>query len=85
MLIYILIFAVLIVGVIGLAKLLAAPIKLIFKLLINAIIGFVVLFVVNFIAGYVGFYLDFTLINALIVGILGVPGVILLILLKLFL
>lgn len=83
LIIAILIFAVLISGVIGLVKLLAAPMKLIFKLLLNALFGFLALFVVNFIASYAGFYLHYTLINSLVVGILGVPGVIILVVLEL--
>lgn len=77
------ILAVLISGVVGLFKLLAAPMKLVFKLLLNALFGFLVLFIVNFIASYAGFYLHYTLLNSIIVGLLGVPGVIILIVLKL--
>ncbi len=79
----ILILAVLVSGVIGLVKLLAAPMKLVFKLLLNALFGFLALFVVNFIASYAGFYLHYTLINSLVVGLLGVPGVIILVVLEL--
>lgn len=70
-------------GIILLFKILSKPIKLIFKLLINAAIGWVVLGIFNFFGEAVGFTLDINLLNALITGILGVPGVILLVLLKL--
>ena len=70
--------------VIALLKIIAAPVKLIFKLLLNAVLGFAILFVVNFIGGFIDFTLGFTLINALIVGFLGLPGVALLIVLRLF-
>jgi len=68
-----------------LVKVLAAPIRLIFKVLINAGLGFVILFVVNFFGEFLGISLGMNLVNALIAGFLGVPGVILLILLKLLL
>lgn len=67
-----------------LLKILTAPIRLIFKLLINAGFGFIILFIVNFFGEFAGFTLGVSFINALIAGVLGVPGVILLILLKLF-
>lgn len=72
------------VGVILLLKILSAPIRLAFKLLINAGVGFLILFVVNFFGEFVGFTLGVNFLNALVAGVLGVPGVILLILIKLF-
>lgn len=79
-----LILAAVVVGVILLLKILSAPIRLAFKLLINAGVGFLILFVVNFFGEFVGFTLGINLLNALVAGILGVPGVVLLILIKLF-
>ena len=73
-----------VVGVILLLKILSAPIRLAFKLLINAGVGFLILFVVNFFGDFVGFTLGVNFLNALVAGILGVPGVILLIVIKLF-
>ena len=69
----------------ALIKILSAPIRLIFKLLINAVVGFILLFLVNLIGGYFGFSLDMNLVNALITGIFGIPGVIVLIFIRLFL
>ena len=70
--------------IILLFKIIAAPMKLAFKLLLNALFGFIILFVFNFFGGFVGFTLGINWVNALITGCLGVPGVILLILIKLF-
>ena len=81
----ILILAAIIIGVVLLIKLLAAPIRLIFKLMLNALIGFFVLIVVNIIGGFVDFSLTVNFVNAVIVGLLGIPGVVLLIIFKLFL
>lgn len=67
-----------------LVKLLAKPIKIVFKLLINAGLGFIILFIVNFFGGFFDFSLGISFVNALVVGVLGVPGVIILVLLKLF-
>ena len=60
-------------------KILRKPIKLLFKLLLNAAVGFLVLFLVNIF----GLNIDMNLLNALIIGILGLPGVIILIIVSL--
>ena len=57
-------------------KLLALPMKLIIKLVINGIVGGILIFVVNLIGTNFGFMIDLNWITALIVGILGVPGVV---------
>ena len=63
-------------------KLLKTPIKWALKLLLNALMGFVILFIINWLGGFVGISLGYNWVNALVVGILGTPGVILLLLLK---
>ena len=66
-------------------KLLTAPMKWIFKFLLHALIGLVILFVVNFVGGFFDLYpVPMTLPNYLIAGIFGIPGVIVLIVLNLF-
>lgn len=59
-------------------KIISLPIKLIIKLLINALVGGVILFLIN-LTGLI--VIDITWISALIVGFLGIPGVIIVILL----
>jgi len=59
-------------------KIISLPIKLIVKLLVNALIGGVVLYLIN-LTGLIA--LDITWITALIVGFLGIPGVIIVIIL----
>lgn len=65
--------------------LLVIPLKVIFKLIINGIIGGLTLFVFNLIGGLFGLGIAINPLNALIVGILGVPGVILLLILQVIL
>jgi inhibitor of the pro-sigma K processing machinery len=77
--------AILIIAVLAvflLIKLLAAPIRFAGKMLINALVGFVVLFLLNFAGSIVGISLGINWFNALVVGIFGAPGVVLLLLLK---
>lgn len=60
------------------------PIKKIFKVVLNTGLGALVIFVINTIGTSFGFHIGLNIINALIVGILGIPGAVLLILLKVF-
>ena len=56
--------------------------KEIIKLMINAFVGGVVLFLINLVGAGFGFALNITWLTSLIVGIFGVPGVVLVILLQ---
>ncbi len=57
--------------------------KRLIELIINIVIGLVVLWLINKFGGSLGISIPINFITALIVGILGVPGVIILILLSL--
>ena len=69
----------------ALGKILLIPLRTIFNLIVNAVIGGGVLLLVNLIGGFWGFRVGVNPITALTVGLLGVPGVILLIALRLLL
>jgi len=71
--------AVVVIGVFLVIRILKKPIKFIFKMLINTAIGFILLTVFNCFGAIIGFTLTINAVNAILVGILGVPGVILLI------
>jgi len=71
-----------IVLIVLLFKIIKTPLKWAFKLLINAISGFFALVILNFFGGIVGLSLTINLINCLVAGILGLPGVVLLLLIK---
>lgn len=63
-------------------RLFAAPLRLTLKVACNTAVGFLTLACVNFASGLTGFSLGLNLMNALIIGILGLPGLIFLILLQ---
>lgn len=63
-------------------RILKTPLRWVFKLLLNAAIGFVALIILNFFGAWVGLSLGVNWLNAIVVGVLGIPGVILLLLLK---
>jgi inhibitor of the pro-sigma K processing machinery len=58
------------------------PIKIVFKLLLNIVIGFIALFAINYLGSFIGVTVTVNWINAVIVGVLGVPGVALILLLR---
>ena len=61
-------------------KIFIVPIKLIIKLLINSLLGIVLLYVINILGAICGFHIGINIITALIVGLFGIPGAILLLL-----
>jgi inhibitor of the pro-sigma K processing machinery len=66
-----------------LGRLLFVPLKVVMKLVYNALLGAVVIFLVNLAGGLFGFHMAFNIYTAFIAGTLGVPGFILLVILKL--
>ena len=74
---------VLALGLIGiLLTLLKKPINWAVKLLLHALFGFIFLFIFDFFGGFVGLSLGLNWVNAIVTGVLGVPGVVLLLLIK---
>lgn len=63
-------------------RLFLVPIKFIIHLVFNALVGGLMLWVVDFVGAYFGFAIAINPITALIAGVLGIPGVILLIAFK---
>lgn len=65
-------------------RILVVPLQIVLKLVYNGLIGGLVLWLVNLIGAPMGFALPITIWTALIVGLLGIPGVLLLILYYMF-
>lgn len=76
-------FAIGLVALYILAKVLVVPVKIISKLIINGIVGGITLVIVNLIGGIIGISIAITPVTALIAGFLGVPGVVLLLIIQL--
>lgn len=66
-------------------KIFLYPIKKILKLVFNTIIGGFLIYIINLIGASFGFHIGLNIVTSLIVGILGIPGAILLIILELIL
>ncbi len=65
---------------IALIRVFQAPLRLALKLLVNTLLGFLALWAVNLTAGVTGITLGLNLWNALVIGVLGLPGFVLLLL-----
>ena len=63
-------------------KLLLWPLKKILKLVLNGVLGGILLFVLNFFGKFIGVTIGINLITALTAGLLGLPGVLLMLVLK---
>ena len=62
-------------------KLFLWPLKIILKLAVNSLIGGAAILLINIIGAEIGIIIPPNMLNALIVGVLGLPGAILLIVL----
>jgi len=80
----ILVYILAILGVCLIAKLFSAPLKIVIKLLANALVGGIALIIINWIGAFFSFHIDLNFFSALITGALGVPGIIILVILKMF-
>ncbi len=58
------------------------PIRFLFRLLWSTLTGYLLLFLFNAVGGMIGLSLTVNTLTALIVGVLGVPGLILLLLVR---
>ena len=68
--------------VLTLGRLFKSPLKLVLRVGINTALGFAAVWVLNLTSGVTGLSLGLNWFNAVVIGILGVPGFFLLLLLK---
>lgn len=64
-------------------KIFIIPIKNILKLMVNSILGGILIFIINVIGNVFNFHIGLNIVTAIFVGFLGIPGAILLCILKL--
>ena len=68
-----------VVGVIALIRILAAPIKKLLKFILNAVVGLVLLWLVNFFGDFVGIRIEISWVTLLISALFGAPGIVLMV------
>ena len=59
------------------------PLKKVLKIIVNSVLGGVLIYIINFCGASVGFHIGLNIGTSIFVGILGVPGAVFLIILKL--
>ncbi len=59
-------------------RVMLVPLKWVFKLLVNAAVGGIILYVINYFGIFMNVHIPLNPITALTVGFLGIPGIILL-------
>ena len=64
-------------------KIFIVPITKIVKLVINSIIGGVLIFLINLVGGIWGFHIGLNIFTSMLIGFLGLPGVVCLVIVKL--
>ena len=65
-----------------LGKIFIVPIKIILKLVINSLLGGLLIFIINFIGSFFNFHIGLNLITSIFIGILGIPGAIVIVVIK---
>ena len=80
----IILFAAAGIAVLIVLRIFTLPVRWIFRLLLHVGLGFAGLLLVNLLGGIIGVSLGVNLPNALVVGVLGLPGLVLLLLLRWF-
>ena len=58
------------------------PIKKILKLIFNSVLGGIIIYVINLVGANFGFHIGLNIVNSVIIGLLGLPGVVCLIIVK---
>lgn len=61
------------------------PIKKVLKLILNSLLGGLAIYIINLIGAGFNFHIGLNVFTSILVGILGVPGVICIVILKIFL
>lgn len=59
------------------------PVKKILKLVLNSIIGGIVIFIINLVGASFGFHIGLNFFTSIVIGFLGFPGAVILIIIKL--
>ena len=66
-------------------KVFAVPFRSVFKLVINSVFGGILIYIINLIGAGFNFHIGLNILTSLLVGLLGIPGAMLLIILKIIL
>ncbi|SMC72219.1 pro-sigmaK processing inhibitor BofA family protein [Papillibacter cinnamivorans] len=77
-----LLFLFVVLAVVGVVRLFRTPLRIAAKIILNTILGFAGLILLNLAAPFTGIALGVNLFNAVVIGVLGLPGFALLLLVR---
>lgn len=63
-------------------KIFIVPLKSIAKIIMNSILGGILIYIINLIGGVFNFHIGLNFATSVFIGILGIPGAILLVIIK---
>lgn len=64
-------------------KVFILPIKKVLKLVLNSILGGITIFLINLVGGIWGFHIGLNFYTSILIGLLGLPGAVCLVIIKL--
>lgn len=73
-----------VIAIFIIGKILFVPLKMIFKLILNSILGGILIWLINLVGITWGLHIGINVITMLTIGLLGVPGAVLLTVLAIF-
>lgn len=74
-----------IIALVVIGKVFSIPFRAIFKLILNSFLGGLLIFIINLVGSAFSFHIGLNVGTSVLVGLLGIPGAVLLIILKIFL
>lgn len=66
-------------------RLFIVPIKKIIKLVFNSVLGGICIYIINLVGSMYNFHVGLNIFTSIIVGLLGIPGAVLIVIIKLLL
>lgn len=63
-------------------RVMLVPLKWLIKLVVNGVIGGIILWVINYFGAFLSLHIPLNPITAIVVGFLGIPGIILLLVIQ---
>ena len=64
-------------------KVFILPIKKVLKLVLNSVLGGITIFLINLVGGVWGFHIGLNFYTSILIGLLGLPGAVCLVIIKL--
>lgn len=82
---YMLVYLAAVLFILIVGKIFIVPIKVLLKLILNSLLGGLLIFIINLIGAYFHFHIGLNILTSIFVGLLGIPGAIVIVIIKLIL